>query len=157
MGTWKRSQRSRRDTRRREPKWAEEGGASGIGRKSQSALDPKAKEQTITTYYRRNSIYGAHYRDDVYDAVERKNEKGGIEIVKAYGTFDNSNPKANTRDVTYKIQHGIVSYDDSRGIESYGIRWDKVTSVSGQTYNIRSMLKEKGFRWDGKTKSWVKK
>lgn len=120
-------------------------------------MDPKAKEQTITTYYRRNSIYGAHYRDDVYDAVERKNEKGGIEIVKAYGTFDNSNPKANTRDVTYKIQHGIVSYDDSRGIESYGIRWDKVSSVSGQTYNIRSMLKEKGFRWDGKTKSWVKK
>lgn len=66
-------------------------------------------------------------------------------------------PKANTKDVTYKIQHGIVSYDDSRGIESYGIRWDKVSSVSGQTYNIRSMLKEKGFRWDGKTKSWVKK
>nr|DAI54763.1 MAG TPA: Protein of unknown function (DUF3275) [Caudoviricetes sp.] len=27
----------------------------------------------------------------------------------------------------------------------------------GQTYSIRSMLKEKGFRWDGKTKSWVKK
>lgn len=133
------------------------GGASGIGRKSRSALDPKAKEQTITTFYRRNSIYGPHYRDDVYEAVEQKNEKGGIEIVKAYGTFDNSNPKANTKDVTYKIQHGIVSYDDSRGIESYGIRWDKVSSVSGQTYNIRSMLKEKGFRWDGKTKSWVKK
>lgn len=99
-------------------------------------MDPKAKEQTITTFYRRKSIYGPHYRDDVYEAVEQKNEKGGIEIVKAYGTFDNSNPKANTKDVTYKIQHGIVSYDDSRGIESYGIRWDKVTSVSGQTYNI---------------------
>ena len=112
-------------------------------------MDPKAKEQTITTFYRRKSIYGPHYRDDVYEAVEQKNEKGGIEIVKAYGTFDNSNPKANTKDVTYKIQHGIVSYDDSR--------LDKVSSVSGQTYNIRSMLKEKGFRWDGKTKSWVKK
>lgn len=134
------------------------GGASGIGsRKSQSALDPRAKEQTITTYYRRNSIYGAHYGDDVFEAVERKNEKGGIEIVKAYGTFDNSNPKANTRDVTYKIKHGIVSWHDSRGVESYGINWDKVSSVSGQTYNLRGTLKEKGFRWDGKTKSWVKK
>lgn len=51
------------------------GGASGIGKKSQSALDPKAKEQTITTFYRRNSIYGPHYRDDVYEAVEQKNEK----------------------------------------------------------------------------------
>ena len=79
-------------------------GASGIGRKSQSALDPKAKEQTITTYYRRNSIYGAHYGDAVFEAVERKNDKGGIEIVKASGTFDNSNPKANTKDVTYKIK-----------------------------------------------------
>ena len=48
-------------------------------------------------------------------------------------------PKANTKDVTYKIQHGIVSYDDSRGIESYGIRWDKVSSVSGQTYNIKKL------------------
>ena len=46
------------------------GGASGIGKKSQSALDPKAKEQTITTYYRRNSIYGAHYGDDVFEAVD---------------------------------------------------------------------------------------
>ncbi len=56
------------------------GGASGIGRKSQSALDPKAKEQTITTFYRRKSIYGPHYRDDVYEAVEQKNEKGGIDV-----------------------------------------------------------------------------
>lgn len=80
-----------------------------------------------------------------------------VSTAKASGTFDNSNPKANTKDVTYKIKHGIVSWHDSRGVESYGINWDKVSSVSGQTYNLRGTLKEKGFRWDGKTKSWVKK
>lgn len=37
------------------------------------------------------------------------------------------------------------------------IGFNYAASISGQTYNIRSMLKEKGFRWDGKTKSWVKK
>nr|DAG81545.1 MAG TPA: hypothetical protein [Caudoviricetes sp.] len=29
-------------------------------------------------------------------------------------------------------------------------------SVSGQTYNLRSEVKDRGFKWDGKTKSWVR-
>lgn len=39
----------------------------------------------------------------------------------------------------------------------FGVSWDKVKSVSGQTYNLKSDIKNKGFRWDGARKMWVKK
>ena len=46
--------------------------------------------------------------------------------------------------------------NDLLGVRSVGIDWDKVNSVSGKTYNVKALLKEKGFRWDGADKSWKK-
>lgn len=42
------------------------------------------------------------------------------------------------------------------GLKSVGINWDKVNSVSGKTYNIKDLLKAKGFKWNSAKKNWVK-
>lgn len=52
--------------------------------------------------------------------------------------------------ITYKLNAGAEDGD------TFGINWDKVKAVSGQTYGIRAELKERGFKWDGKTKKWRK-
>lgn len=50
----------------------------------------------------------------------------------------------------------VKSENTDGSIRSVGIDWDNVNSVSGPTYNIKSLLKAKGFKWNGSTKSWVK-
>lgn len=50
----------------------------------------------------------------------------------------------------------VKSENDVNGVRSVGIDWDKVNSVSGQTFNVKDLLKSKGFKWNGKAKNWVK-
>nr|DAV66093.1 MAG TPA: hypothetical protein [Caudoviricetes sp.] len=74
-------------------------------------------------------------------------------------TFDYAQPdsrektgKTNkTNYLTYNVQAGAVDG------KSFGINWDKVQSVSGQTYNLRAEAKAHGLSWDGATKSWRRK
>lgn len=55
------------------------------------------------------------------------------------------------------IRHSKVKDENKSGsIRSVGIDWDKVNSVSGQTYKIKDLLKAKGFKWNGTGKNWVK-
>ena len=74
-------------------------------------------------------------------------------------TFDYAQPdsrektaKTNkTNYLTYNVQAGAVDG------KSFGINWDKVQAVSGQTYNLRAEAKAHGLSWDGATKSWRRK
>lgn len=74
-------------------------------------------------------------------------------------TFDYAQPdsrektaKTNkTNYLTYNVQAGAVDG------KPFGINWDKVQSVSGQTYNLRAEAKAHGLSWDGATKSWRRK
>lgn len=74
-------------------------------------------------------------------------------------TFDYAQPdtkektaKTNkTNYLTYNVQAGAVDG------KSFGINWDKVQSISGQTYNMRAEAKAHGLTWDGATKSWKRK
>ena len=74
-------------------------------------------------------------------------------------TFDYAQPdsrektaKTNkTNYLTYNVQAGAVDG------KSFGINWDEVQSVSGQTYNLRAEAKAHGLSWDGATKSWRRK
>ena len=49
---------------------------------------------------------------------------------------------------TFKLKAGAEDGD------VFGVNWNKVKSVSGQTYGLRTTLKDKGFKWDGKEKKW---
>ena len=131
------------------------GGTSGIrsgGRNS--AIDYRAKEIEIETYYRRSGSYGSHYGDSVYEA--KAGADGEIVFDYATANFKDRNSKANTQDVTFKIRNGAVQHFNSGSTSFYGINWDNVKSVSGPTYDFKNSIREKGFRWDGKLKKWVR-
>lgn len=53
-----------------------------------------------------------------------------------------------TQYLTYKLKSGAENGD------VFGVNWDKVKSVSGQTYNLRQEIKSRGFKWNGKEKRW---
>ena len=74
------------------------------------------------------------------------------------GITNASDVKRSMNDTDYfsgkksKVKDSNASSD----VRSVGIDWDKVNSVSGQTYNIKALLKAKGFKWNGAGKNWVK-
>ena len=76
------------------------------------------------------------------------------EIEFAYATPVKRNETASTNRtvyLTYKEKAG------ARGDTVFGINWKNVKSVSGQTFAIKDTIKENGFRWDGKSKKWIRK
>lgn len=58
---------------------------------------------------------------------------------------------------TYLGKSKVKAGNAIGGTRSVGINWDKVASVSGNTYMVKDFIKEKGFKWDNGTKRWVKK
>lgn len=129
------------------------GSSSGFSRKTNAVLDANAKEITIKTYYRKRGNFGAHYGDIVMEAVSH--DDGKISFEKAYGDFDKNG--SNTTDVVFKIRHGSVTHFNNGQTTFYGINWENVKEVSGKTYDIKSELRNMGFKWDGIAKKWIKK
>lgn len=126
------------------------GSASGMSTKS-GVIDSAAKIRTIETVYREARGYGgSYYKDTVLEAVD----KGGGELEFRYATPESREKTAKTNRTQY------VTYKLKAGAENgsvFGVNWDKVKSVSGQTYDMKSDIKDRGFKWDGKTKKWVRK
>lgn len=78
--------------------------------------------------------------------------KGNLTFEYAQPDTKEKTAKTNkTNYLTYNVQAGAVDG------KSFGINWDKVQSVSGQTYNLRAEAKAHGLSWDGATKSWRRK
>lgn len=125
-----------------------------------------------------NTMYGVP-GDDV---LEAKSDGNG-NITLGYATADDYyNKNSKNKYAVYELKCGITNAGDIKnnssnipdafqsktskykpeneetkyGIRSVGIDWNKVNSVSGQTYNIKSLLKAKGFKWNGAGKNWVK-
>jgi hypothetical protein len=68
-------------------------------------------------------------------------------------SYDERNSR--TTDAKYEIKTGIAI--KGRNVESTGIDWDKVSTISGKTYGIGDLIKPMGFKWDGVEKVWRKK
>lgn len=121
-------------------------GFSGSG-----VLNKKAPIRTIETVYRESRGFsGSYYKDSVLEAIDQKN--GELSFVYATPESREKTAKTNrTQYLTFKLKSGAENGD------IFGVNWDNVKSVSGQTYDIKSELKERGFRWDGKTKKWIRK
>lgn len=127
------------------------GGGGGSAQINNSPFERNAKPREIKTEYksRFSGALAPGYKDEVLEA--KSSERGGI--VFEYATPETRYKTAKTNKVeyvTYKLSHGAVNG------EIFGINLDKVNMVSGQTYNLRSELKKKGFKWDGSRKAWVK-
>lgn len=131
------------------------GGSSGIGKKrsnsskkSSIALILDAPTIEIKSYYRKG-----HYGDTV--KVSKETSDGNLVFENAIAEFSRDNkPSATTKDVTFTLRHGFVWHNNDKRF--YGINWDNVKSVSGNTYDMNDELKKRGYRWNSNTKSWVK-
>lgn len=131
-------------------------GASGNnnkrgGKASKDGTITGGQPKTIEARY----IEGRGYQRGRYDTEVLEATTDG----KGNLTFDYAQPdtkektaKTNkTNYLTYNVQAGAVDG------KSFGINWDKVQSISGQTYNMRAEAKAHGLTWDGATKSWKRK
>lgn len=95
-------------------------------------------------------IIGSYYKNEVLQA-SADDRTGELSFDYATPEKREKTSKTNkTQYLTYKLNAGAEDGD------TFGINWDKVKAVSGQTYGIRAELKERGFKWDGKTKKWRK-
>jgi hypothetical protein len=125
------------------------GGTSGFGKNS--VFEKNAKVQTIETIYRKPKGYSpGYYTETVLSA--RAGKDGEIEFVYATPVKkEQTAPTNRTVYLTYKEKAG------ANGDTVFGINWKNVKSVSGQTFVIKDTIKENGFRWDGKSKKWIRK
>lgn len=109
------------------------------------------KIKKIETIYREARGYSSSYfKDSVLEATTDGN--GNVTFDYARGGQFKKEAKTNrTNYVTYEISAGAVN-----GVP-FGVNWDKVNSISGRTYDLKSYAKEAGLSWDGVKKMWVRK
>ena len=106
-----------------------------------------AKKQVEARYIEGRGWQRGRYDTEVLEATT--DGKGNLTF--GYAQPDTSEKTAKTNYLTYNVQAGAVDG------KSFGINWDKVQSISGQTYSMRAEAKEHGLSWDGATKSWKRK
>lgn len=124
------------------------GRGAGFG-KSKSVFE-RGKERVIETVFREAKGFSrSYYKDEILEAVDKGD--GHVEFVYASPEKREKTAKTNrTQYLTYRLKAGAENG------EIFGVNFENVKSISGQTYNLRSQVKEKGFKWDGKNKRWVK-
>lgn len=122
------------------------GGSSGFS--SSDGVIQNAKPRTIETVYREaNGRSAGYFKDEVLEA--KTGGKGNVTFSYAKADSYNKTAKTNrTNYVSYTLKAGAVNG------ETFGINWNNVKSISGQTYGLRKAAKENGLKFDGKTKSW---
>ena len=109
-----------------------------------------AKKQVEARYIEGRGWQRGRYDTEVLEATT--DGKGNLTFEYAQPDTKEKTAKTNkTNYLTYNVQAGAVDG------KSFGINWDKVQSISGQTYNMRPEAKAHGLTWDGATKSWKRK
>ena len=127
------------------------GAVSSSGRSSASALIDEGSVHLEST---RSWSSGGQWKHTVLKAED----DGSGNLTLEYAIHGNSTQlNRNTTRRDYEIRHGVWSGQaGNRSPGSIGIDWDKVKSVSGRTYDVQSLLKGKGLRWDRGAKKYVR-
>lgn len=111
-------------------------------------IDRNAPTRTIEAVYREaRGMRVSYYKDEILEA----SDNGNGELTFSYATPVSREKTAKTNStqyLTYKLKAGAENGD------VFGVNWDKVKSVSGQTYNLRQEIKSRGFKWNGTEKRW---
>ena len=128
------------------------GGRGGAGNNARSSKDGTiilGKPREIQSYLRRGGGGYARYHKDTI--LEAKTDGAG-NLTFSYARADSYEEETRrTVKTVYKLQAGVVNG------EPFGINWDKVKSISGQTYDLREVAKKNGLTWDGAKKQWRRK
>lgn len=132
-------------------------GKSGYGNKKASkktsrdgTIVSKSATKIETEYIEGRGWRNGYYKDEVLSAST--DGKGNLTFSYASPVEKTKTAKTNkTNYITYEEKAGAVNG------KSFGINWDKVQSISGQTYSLRDEAKKHGLKFDGATKSWRRK
>jgi hypothetical protein len=123
---------------------------SGGGKTKANSVFTSDKITVIESYYRRRPGY---YGEQVLEA--KSNEDGVIEFAKPSWEYENSN--SNTIDVRAEMRAGVRGkYDRFSEGDDFGINWDNVKVIKGNTYPVSSIARSKGFKWNKVKKVWEK-
>ena len=125
-------------------------GSTRMGGSKDGTIAGGAKRMIEARYIEGRGWSRGRYDTEVLEATT--DGKGNLTFEYAQPDTKEKTAKTNkTNYLTYNIQAGAVDG------KSFGINWDKVQSVKGQTYEIRAEAKAHGLSWDGATKSWRRK
>ena len=125
------------------------GGSFGGGSSDGAIMGGKPRE--IMSFLREARGFSPRYHHD--EILEAKTDGNG-NLTFSYAKADSYEKTAKTNrtvNTKYTLQAGAING------ETFGINWDKVQSISGQTYNLRKAAKDAGLKWDGDRKMWRRK
>lgn len=126
------------------------GSSRGGGFSKDGALTLNNPKTVETRYFEARGWSSSRFDDEVLEAAT--DGKGNITFTYASGgTFEKTAKTNRTNYVTYKIAAGAVNGT------TFNVNWDKVNSISGQTFNLRKAAKEHGLSWDSAKKIWRRK
>lgn len=124
------------------------GGGRGVSK--DGALTLNNPKTVVTTFFEARGWSGSRYSDEILEATTDGN--GNLTFNYATGGTFEKTAKTNRRNnVTYQIAAGAVNGS------TFNVNWDKVKSISGQTYKLRQAAKEHGLSWDSEKKIWRRK
>ena len=130
------------------------GGSSGFKAQNKSAIGSE-KPITVDIMYRNGNYYGEVFSvKQTSDGVLEVNYNSNTEWEKESRTTSTVHHTLNAG--IYNTSNRVNQYGAYSEYGSHNINWDKVKEVSGKTYHLGAMLREKGFRWDKNKKTWVK-
>lgn len=92
------------------------------------------------------------WEKNVYEASPVASENGVLNI--QYAKMNYEQVSRNKVKGTTNLKAGIV--ETKRGYEEHNINWNKVTEIRGKTYEIKDLIKKKGFKWNNDKKAWTK-
>lgn len=136
------------------------GSASGESDVKYTSADKTTFEGEELTDTRRYQVYSSKgfkfaEQNNVYEAKSEGNGVLNVNYAKGKETNGNIPQRGDEGTYTYTTTQGFkTGYKEPT--QDTGINWNNVKEVKGQTYNIKDIIKEKGFKWDSKLKSWKK-
>lgn len=124
-------------------------GASGAARSASPVTGSDVLE--LDSDYKRTGS-GGGYERMILDAVA-----DGTDVEISYAqpvSWTRVNKSRSTGH--FELASGVYYDPMERGYRLHNLNLDMATSVRGQTYDIRGILKEAGFRWDRGGQRWVR-
>lgn len=126
-------------------------GSAGGARGSKDGVIIGGKPRVIDSYMREARGWGSSYhKDDILEATT----DGHGNVTFSWARADSYRKTAKTNRTVYTqytLQAGAVNG------ETFGINWNKVQSVSGQTYGVREAARNAGLSWDSAKRQWRRK
>ena len=114
----------------------------------------RSEDKTLINEDPLTLTYNGNHLEYVLSATT--DDKGHLTLRSARpDEFDRQSRKYATAKTVLK--HGITIVDESGEFiepQSVGINWDAVKSVEGKTYDVKALIKSKGFGWDKERYMW---